>query len=60
MKDFNEEQIFFMKDMLQNELVNLNLRRSQAQNVQIFDEIYSGRIQYIKDLIKHLNKLREK
>lgn len=59
MKILNDEQIFFMKDLLQHELVELKIRRGKAESVEIFDEIYNGRIEFIRDLIKHLDKMRE-
>lgn len=51
----NDEQRFFIKDLLQNELVNLKLKRSKAESVAIFDEIYGKRIAFIRELIKQLN-----
>ena len=54
-------EIIFIKSLLENELMNLELKRSKTTQVYAYDLTYKERMDYIRELIdKFNNYLKDK
>lgn len=52
---FDNEELQFIHTLLENELMRMQLQRSQSNNVIDYDSVFGKRIAYIKQLIKKIN-----
>ena len=54
-------EIIFIKSLLENELMNLELKRSKTTQVYAYDLTYKERMEYLTELIdKFNNYLKDK
>ena len=54
MKTLNEEQVLFIKNLLEDELMRMYLRKSKVKDVKRFNAVCGKRIEYIQDLLEEL------
>lgn len=52
----NDEQIIFIRTLLQDELTRLNIKRSNSVSVREFDKVCGDRMKYIQGFIKYLKE----
>lgn len=52
---FDNEELQFMHTLLENELMRMQLQRSQSNHVIDYDSVFGERMVYIKQLIKKIN-----
>lgn len=52
----NDEQIIFIRTLLEDELTRLNIKRSKSISVREFDKVCGDRMKYIQGFIKYLKE----
>lgn len=55
MIELHNAEIIFIKALLEDELMNIEMKRYKANQVSAFDLVYKERVDYLKDLIKKFN-----
>ena len=53
---FNEQQVFFIKELVEEELTELKFKRNRSISVRAFDEMYKERNKFLRDLLESINK----